>query len=232
MSIRGRHVVITGAAGALGRSFLESMLAAGAVCHAPVRNDAEEATVRAISPEVRVAPKVELADEASVTAFYAGLPGLWASVHVAGGYKGALLADTSVADLRGQLEINLVSAFLCSREAVRAMRAKSAGEGGRIVNVVSRAALVPGAGAAAYAASKAALVSLTTSLAKELEGEGILVNAVAPSIMDTPANRAAMPDADFAAWPKTTEVAATMGWLVSAEASLTSGAVVPVYGRS
>lgn len=232
MSIRGRHVVITGAAGALGRSFLESMLAAGTICHCPVRNDAEEATVRGISHEVRVAPRVDLTDETSVTAFYAALPAVWASVHVAGGYKGALLADTSAADLRGQLEINLVTAFLCSREAVRAMRAKAAGEGGRIVNVVSRAALVPGAGAAAYAASKAGLVSLTQSLAEELEGERILVNAVAPSIMDTPANRAAMPDADFAAWPKTAEVAAAIAWLVSAEASLTSGAVVPVYGRS
>ena len=232
MSIRGRHVVITGAAGALGRSFLESMLAVGAVCHCPVLRDAEAATVRGISPEVRLAPRVDLTDERSVTAFYAALPGLWASVHVAGGYKGAALEDTSAADLRGQLEINLVTAFLCSREAVRTMRAKAAGEGGRLVNVVSRAALVAGSGAAAYAASKAGLVSLTQSLAKELEGERILVNAVAPSIMDTPANRAAMPDADFAAWPKTADVAAAMGWLVSVEASLTSGAVVPVYGRS
>ncbi len=232
MSMHGRHVVITGAAGALGRAVLESVRAAGAICHVPVRSDAEAATVRAIAPEVHIAPAVDLTDEASVTSFYASLPALWASVHVAGGYKGAALAETSAADFRAQLEINLVSAFLCSREAVRSIRAGVAGEGGRIVNVVSRAALVPGAGAAAYAASKAGLVSLTQSLAEELKGERILVNAVAPSIMDTPANRAAMPDADFAAWPKTAEVAAAIAWLVSVEASLTSGAVVPVYGRS
>jgi NAD(P)-dependent dehydrogenase (short-subunit alcohol dehydrogenase family) len=85
---------------------------------------------------------------------------------------------------------------------------------------------------AAYAASKAAVAALTAALAEEVAKQGILVNAVAPSIMDTPANRKAMPKADFAAWPKVEEVARTILFLASPENAVTRGAIVPVYGRS
>ena len=100
------------------------------------------------------------------------------------------------------------------------------GKGGRIVNVAARPALEPrtGAGMAAYAASKAAVVALTVALAEEVAKDGILVNAVAPSIMDTPANRAAMPKADHAAWPKVEEVAATILFLASPDNTVTRGA--------
>ena len=85
---------------------------------------------------------------------------------------------------------------------------------------------------AAYTASKAAVAALTVVLAEEVAKNGVLVNAVAPSIMDTPANRAAMPKADFAAWPKVEEVAATIAFLASPENKVTRGGIVPVYGRS
>ena len=108
-----------------------------------------------------------------------------------------------------------------------------ADEGGRIVNVATRPALEwrAGAGMAAYTASKSALAALTVALAEEVVKSGILVNAVAPSTMDTPANRRAMPNADHAAWPKVEDVAATILFLASPQNRVTRGAVVPVYGR-
>jgi NAD(P)-dependent dehydrogenase (short-subunit alcohol dehydrogenase family) len=127
--------------------------------------------------------------------------------------------------------MNFVTCFLCCRAAVSAM---TKGEGGRIVNVAARPALEwrSGAGMAAYTASKAAVAALTVALAEEVAKQGILVNAIAPSILDTPANRQAMPKADHAAWPKVEEVAQTVLFLASPENRVTRGAVVPVYGKS
>jgi NAD(P)-dependent dehydrogenase (short-subunit alcohol dehydrogenase family) len=131
-----------------------------------------------------------------------------------------------------QLETNLVSAYLCSRSAAMALR--SLGDGGRIVNVAARQALEQrlGSGSVAYTIAKAAVAALTTALGAELAKEGILVNAVAPSIMDTPSNRTAMPNADFQSWPKVEDVAATILFLASPANTVTRGAVVPVYGRA
>ena len=128
--------------------------------------------------------------------------------------------------------LNLVSCFLCCSAAVNSI--SRSGHGGRIVNVAARHALEwrGGAGLVSYTASKAAVAALTVALSEEVAKEGILVNAVAPSIMDTPANRAAMPKADYKAWPKVEEVAATILFLASPENKVTRGAVVPVYGQS
>jgi NAD(P)-dependent dehydrogenase (short-subunit alcohol dehydrogenase family) len=142
------------------------------------------------------------------------------------------IAYSDKALLMGQLETNLVSAYLCSRAAVAAFR--RAGAGGRIVNVAARHALEPrlAANLTAYAVAKAGVAALTMALSEEVVREGILVNAVAPSTMDTPANRESMPKADFSAWPKVGEVAATILFLASAENRVTRGATVPVYGKS
>jgi NAD(P)-dependent dehydrogenase (short-subunit alcohol dehydrogenase family) len=131
-----------------------------------------------------------------------------------------------------QIEMNFVTAFLCCRAAVNAMMRTAAG--GRIVNVATRNALEwrTGSGTVAYTASKAAVAALTVALAEEVVKEGILVNAVAPSTMDTAANRQAMPKADHAAWPKVEEVAATILFLASPENRVTRGGVVPVYGKA
>jgi NAD(P)-dependent dehydrogenase (short-subunit alcohol dehydrogenase family) len=160
------------------------------------------------------------------------VPSLWASIHLAGGFAMSALAKTSKADLMMQIDLNLVTAFLSCRAAVNAIA--QTGAGGRIVNVAARPALEwrTGAGMAAYAASKAAVAALTVALAEEVVRDGILVNAVAPSILDTPANRAAMPQADHAAWPKVEEVAATIVFLASPDNKVGRGGVVPVYGRS
>jgi NAD(P)-dependent dehydrogenase (short-subunit alcohol dehydrogenase family) len=227
--LEARQVVVTGGAGALGTAVVKAFVSAGAVVHVPVRGHAPAAPVES----VHYVGGIDLTDESAVVAFYAGLPEtLWASVHVAGGFAMAGITETMLDDLRSQLDINLVSTFLCCREAVRRFRLRPGGGGGRIVNVASRAALHPEGGKTAYTLAKAAVVSLTLGLADELKTEGILVNAVAPGTVDTAANRAAMPDADVAHFVPATEIASVILWLASPDNMVGSGAVVPVYGRS
>jgi NAD(P)-dependent dehydrogenase (short-subunit alcohol dehydrogenase family) len=201
--------VVTGGTGALGAGVVQALSAAGATCHVTRREE------------------VDLADEAAVERWYAARPAPWASIHLAGGFAMSPITETRLADLRAQLDVNLVTAFLACREAVRAMR--RAGSGGRIVNVASRPAIVPAGGMIAYSVSKAAVASLTQSLAVETKRDGILVNAVLPSTIDTPQNRAAMPKADFDAWPKPAEIAEAILWLASPRNTLVSGALVPVW---
>jgi NAD(P)-dependent dehydrogenase (short-subunit alcohol dehydrogenase family) len=209
--MQGRHVVVTGGNGALGVAVVAHLEARGAVVHVP-----DIATV-------------DLANEAAAAAYYAARPALWASIHLAGGFAMAGLADTTLAAFESQWRLNAVTCFLSCREAARAMRA--AGGGGRIVNVAARPVLVPAPGMTAYVAAKASVAAMTQALAAELAADRILVNAVVPSIIDTPANRKAMPSADHAAWPTPAEIAETIGFLASPQNALTSGALVPVYGR-
>ena len=231
MDFRDRHVVITGGAGALGGAVVAALREAGAVCHVPCFDEAERQRVRLREdPRVKLSVAGDLADETAVSRLYDGIAPLWASIHLAGGFAAASLAETSAATLRHQIDMNFVSCALCCRAAVKSMT----GGGGRIVNVAARAALEwrSGAGMTAYTASKAAVAAFTAALAEEVGKGGILVNAVAPSIMDTPANRQAMPKADFSLWPKVEEVAATIVFLASPDNRVTRGAVVPVYGKS
>jgi NAD(P)-dependent dehydrogenase (short-subunit alcohol dehydrogenase family) len=230
MSFAGRDVVVTGGTGALGSAVVEALVAAGAMCHVPFihAGEAERFRLRGHA-QIRLAGPIELGDEGRVEAFYAEVPRLWASIHIAGGFAMGAVAKTDKAALMAQLDTNLISSFLCCRAAVRAMSG-----GGRIVNVAARPALEPrsGAGMVAYTVSKAGVAALTEALAEEVAGDGILVNAVAPSIMDTPANRRSMPGADHGDWPKVEEVAASILFLASPDNRVTRGAVVPVYGRS
>jgi len=209
--LTGRHVVVTGGGGALGGGVVELLQARGATVHVPLITD------------------VRLDDEAQAVAYYATLPPLWASIHLAGGFAMGAIADTSYADFEAQWKLNTVTCFLACREAVKSIR--KAGGGGRIVNVAARVVSLPTPNMTAYLASKAGVAAITQGLATELRSENILVNAVLPSIIDTPANRAAMPEADHAAWPKPAEIARAIGYLASPENTLTSGALVPVYGR-
>jgi NAD(P)-dependent dehydrogenase (short-subunit alcohol dehydrogenase family) len=229
---RDRHVVVTGGTGALGTAVVGALIAAGAVCHVPALSEKEvQRFPHRDHRQVKIKPDGDLSDEAAVTRLFADVP-LWASIHIAGGFAMSPVAETSKADLMQQVDMNFVTCFLCCRAAVNAI--KQTGAGGRIVNVAARPALEwrSGAGMVAYTASKAAVAALTVALAEEVAKDGILVNAVAPSIMDTPANRQAMPKADHAAWPKVEEVAATILFLASPDNKVTRGGVVPVYGRS
>jgi len=231
MDFRERHVIVTGGAGALGTAVVAALVEAGAICHVPCLDEAEAARFRFRGhKQVMVAVTGSLTEEAAIDRFYRTIASLWASIHIAGGFAAAPLRETTAAAIRQQLDMNLLSCMLCCRAAIRAMR----DGGGRIVNVAARAGLEwrPGAGMTAYTVSKAAVAALTVALAEEVVKDGILVNAIAPSIMDTPANRGTMPKADYALWPKVEEVAATVVFLASPENRVTRGAVVPVYGKS
>jgi NAD(P)-dependent dehydrogenase (short-subunit alcohol dehydrogenase family) len=228
----GRDVVVTGGTGALGGAVVGALLARGATVHVPWRSKSEvERFPHRSHAQVRLV-KAELTDERAVAALYAGIAELWASLHIAGGFAMAPIAETDRAAFLGQIETNFLSCAASSREAVTTMR--RAGQGGRIVNVTARPGIEPrhGGGMTAYAASKAAVAAFTQALAAEVIGDGILVNAVAPGTFDTPANRAAMPKADPAKWAKPEDVAATILYLASPDNRVTSGAIVPVYGRS
>ncbi|MBL9121289.1 MAG: SDR family NAD(P)-dependent oxidoreductase [Phycisphaerae bacterium] len=228
MRFDGLDCVVTGGTGALGTAVAARLLAAGARVHVPwiLESELERFPLRA---NVALS-KVDLQSEADVGEYYRSLPGLWASVHVAGGFSMSPIAETSGQEFERLFRLNATTAFLCCREAVRAMR-RSGRAGGRIVNVGARPAVRPVGGMIAYSVSKSAVTALTESLAEEVKGEGILVNAVLPSIMDTPANRGAMPAADHASWPKASDVAEAIAFLASRENALTSGALVPVFGR-
>ncbi|MBY0311525.1 MAG: SDR family NAD(P)-dependent oxidoreductase [Phycisphaerales bacterium] len=238
--MQGRQVVITGGTGSLGSAVVGRFLERGATCIISCLKEEELKRFPFIaSDRVHLIKGIDLADESSVQRLYAqagahsGGRGLWASVHVAGGFAYAPIASMTHADYAAQIRTNLDTCFLCCREAVKSIRAAGT-TGGRIVNVAARPALEPrlGANMTAYTAAKCAVAGLTQALAEEVAGEGILVNAVLPSIMDTPANRASMPTADHSKWANVQDVAATIVFLASPENTCTRGGLVPVYGAA
>ena len=225
-----RTIVVTGGTGALGSAVVQLLVQQGARCVIPSHR-AADAPKTSGPGTVEVIPNIDLADEASVEKFYGALASLWASIHTAGGFAMSPIAATAKNDFLKMFETNTLTAFLCCREAVKKIRASTLG--GRLVNVAAKPALHPVGGMSAYAASKAAVVSLTQTLAEELASESIWVNAVVPSTMDTPANRASFPSTtNFSKWPSVADVAQTIAFLASPENRVTRGALVPVYGKS
>lgn len=230
MTFGNKQVVITGGTGNLGRAVVNMLAERGAICHLP-HPDGETSLPAFSTPGIHLYPNIDLTDEQAVGDFYASVPTPWASIHLAGGFAMSAIEDTSLDDFLGQFRMNAQTCFLCCREAVKAM--KRDGQGGRLVNVAARPALEPrsAGGMAPYAASKAMVAVLTEAMGEALAAEGILVNAVVPSIIDTPANRQAMPDADHDAWPTPAEIAETILFLASPDNTSTRSALVPVYGK-
>ena len=151
-------------------------------------------------------------------------------VNAVGGYAGGIkLWEMNTKTFDQMLALNLRSGYVLSRAAAKAMLKQGKGA---IVNIAAKAALDHGAGASAYAASKAAALALMDSMAADLKGSGVRVNSVLPSIIDTEANRKAMPDADFAKWPKPEDIARVILFLCSDDARVIHGAAIPVYGDS
>jgi len=227
----GRVFAITGAAGVLGAAVARAAADQGArlalidYAKAPPPGPAE-------GPDVLFLGGVDLTDAvaagAAIDAVAERFGGLDVLLNIAGGFSWNTL-ETSLAEGWHRLFlINVQTAANASRAATPYLRKSRAG---RIVNVGAKAALKASMGMGPYAASKAGVHSLTESLAEELKADGITVNAVLPSILDTPTNRADMPKADFSAWVRPEELAAVMLFLAGEEASAVTGALIPVTGR-
>ena len=201
------------------------MRSAGARCHVPVFDERELAEFAHVDDDdVLVSEGVDLRNEASAHAFFESTGPLWASIHIAGGFSMQPIQDATLADFEHLMSLNAATCFLSCREAVTQMRRAS---GGRIVNVTAQPAVQPAPSMVAYAASKAAVASITQCLALEVASDEIFVNAIVPSIMDTPTNRLAMPDADRSQWSALSDVAETIAGLVAPEFK-ENGKLVPV----
>jgi NAD(P)-dependent dehydrogenase (short-subunit alcohol dehydrogenase family) len=153
-----------------------------------------------------------------------------AMVNTVGGYAGGVtLWDLDTKTFERMLALNLRAGYALARAAIVPMLKQKSGA---IVNVAAKAAFDHAGGASAYAASKAAALAMIDSLAADAKGSGVRVNSILPSIIDTPANRKAMPEADFATWPKPEDIARVILFLCSDEARVIHGAAIPVYGDS
>jgi len=229
LDFHDREAVVTGGTGALGRAVVGRLIAAGATVHVPVYAAEElEGFPYRDHGAVTLHEGVDLSVEADVSRLFGATSSLYASIHVAGGFAMGPIVSTGLDVWDHLIRMNATTCFLSCREAVKAID----GREGRIVNVAARPVLVPTGQMTAYSASKAAVAALTLSLAEELTESSIWVNAIVPSIIDTDANRAAMPDADHGAWPKPEQIAETIAFLASPQNAATRGALVPVYGQS
>jgi NAD(P)-dependent dehydrogenase (short-subunit alcohol dehydrogenase family) len=220
-----RTTIVTGGTGALGQSVVEAFLAAGDRVIVPwiVEAEAERMRTRFADRARLVLVHADVANEGGAAVVAREAPALGALVNGVGGFAMGPHADTEAEVWDRLYRLNVRAAAVMTRAALPALA-----RGGAIVNVAAAAALDPPAEMGAYTASKAALVAFTRSLAREVAGRGIRVNAVLPTTIDTPANRAAMPDADFSQWTRPEQIAAAIVWLASDAASAVRGALVPV----
>jgi NAD(P)-dependent dehydrogenase (short-subunit alcohol dehydrogenase family) len=216
----GRFVMIAGASGALGAGLVAAFAEAGASVLGIGRGSPGEAR-----EGVRYRP-VDVNDDAALGALFDEEPVPWAVVNTVGGYAGRTpLPELDAGVLVEQLRLNLVTAALITKHALRRMLPAGAG---RLIHTASRSALVTAGAGFAYSVSKLGVLHLAQMAAADVRGTGVTVNCVVPSIIDTPANRAAMPDADHESWPGVPEIARTYLFLASPGAGLVNGAALPV----
>jgi len=232
-----RVVLVAGGTGGLGRAVSRAFLDAGATVVVTYHASAEfdELAKAAGTAGARLDGRhVDMTDEAEVRRLvdeiamkYGRLDAL---VNAVGGYTGGTkLWEVAPDALDRMLSLNLRSGYALTRAAVPVMLRQGQGS---IVNIAAKAGVDPPGGAGAYAASKAAALALMDSLAADLSGTGVRVNSVLPSIIDTDANRKAMPSANFASWPKPEDIARVIVFLCGADARVIHGASIPVYGSA
>ncbi|HEY9840634.1 MAG: SDR family NAD(P)-dependent oxidoreductase [Candidatus Sericytochromatia bacterium] len=229
-----RHAVITGATGGLGGAVVKRFLSAGyGVIAVDVRPDADEWLAGMGHPEQLRYRQLDVMDPAAVQKLAGELrvnpAGLDVLVNLVGGFVWAGIMDTDAETLDRMLDLNVRSTYTMTRGLLPLLNES---EHGRVINVGARQALAGGPNVTAYALSKAAVVNFTQSLAAELKESSVTVNAVVPSIIDTPANRRDMPQADFDAWVEPADLAHVIHFLASEEARAVSGAILPVYHKA
>jgi NAD(P)-dependent dehydrogenase (short-subunit alcohol dehydrogenase family) len=226
--------IVTGGTGALGQAVTLRLLGEGATVWVPYVVPAERDTLlaRVGAPPDRRRLRLDEVDVANAVAmdrFVDRIAGEHSGVDVlvtaVGGFAGGSLVETDLATWQQQLALNLTSAFAAARAVVPGMIGRRYG---RIVMVASRAVLPPRGGFIAYTVSKAAVVTLVQALAEETREHGVTVNAVAPSTMDTPGNRRAMPDADPKGWVPVESVADAIAFLARQEAGHITGTVLAI----
>ena len=228
-------VLVAGGTGELGRAVSRAFLDEGAVVIVTYRKQEElDALLKdAAANSARLeGQRVDVTDETAMIELVRGIVAkhsrLAAVINTVGGYAGGVkLWESETRTLESMLALNLRSGFALAKAAIPVMLGQRYGS---FVNVAAKAAIEHPAGAAAYAASKAAALAMMDSLAAELMGTGVRVNSVLPSIIDTEANRRAMPKADSSKWPKPAEIARVIRFLCSEDAAVVHGASIPVYG--
>jgi NAD(P)-dependent dehydrogenase (short-subunit alcohol dehydrogenase family) len=233
----GRVALVAGGTGGLGHAVSLAFLAEGARVVVTYRNEAEFAALKEAARGAGSSlegHRVDVTNENAVRELVNEIVGshgrLDAMVNTVGGYAGGIkLWELETKTFEQMLALNLRSGYALARAAVVPMLKQKHGS---IVNVAAKAAVDHGGGAAAYAASKAAAVAMMDSLAADVQGSGVRVNSILPSIIDTEANRKAMPGADFATWPKPEDIAKVILFLCSEDARVVHGASIPVYGDS
>jgi NAD(P)-dependent dehydrogenase (short-subunit alcohol dehydrogenase family) len=233
----GKVVLVAGGTGGLGRAVSLAFLESGAQVAVTWRIEQEFLTLKDVADESasRLAGfNVDVTDTQQTADLAKQILSAWnrldVLVNTVGGYAGGIpLWNLEPEVLERMVSLNLLSGYALARAAVPQMIARKSGA---IVNVAAKAAWDHAAGASAYAATKAAAVALMDSLAADLLGSGVRVNSILPSIIDTAANRAAMPGADFSKWPKPEDIAKVVLFLSSDDACVIHGASIPVFGNA
>ncbi|HVJ08420.1 MAG TPA: SDR family NAD(P)-dependent oxidoreductase [Acidisarcina sp.] len=233
----GRVVLVAGGTGGLGHSVSLALLKEEATVVVTYRHPEElvdlQTSAGALTSSL-VAHQVDVTDEAAaaklIESILAAQGRFDAMVNTVGAYAGGVpLWELNTRVFDQMLSLNLRAGYSLSRAAIPPMLRQKRGA---IVNVVAKAALDHAAGASAYAASKAAALAMMDCLAADVKGTGVRVNSILPSIIDTKANRIAIPKADYSTWPKPEEIARVILFLLSDDAKVVHGAAIPVYGDS
>jgi NAD(P)-dependent dehydrogenase (short-subunit alcohol dehydrogenase family) len=223
-------VLVAGGTGALGGAVLRELLESGYAVTATWMVERERERVRSELGDRVLLVHADLFEEEGAAAVVQAVDDLEAVVNLVGGFaSGPLVHETDPEEFHSMIRLNLTPGFLLARAAMPRLLERG---GGAFVGVSARPALRPFPGAAGYITGKAAVLAFIQALDAEYRGQGVRCNAVLPSVIDTPANRASQPDADHSKWVPPEQIARVIRFLVSEDSAPTSGAAIPVYGRA